>query len=82
MCAHMCTNLVFSRKFSGDVYPKLIITSQRRKLGQFQTLLDKVPEKQAFFRAAFKLGRHVFLRSGAKTQNREYEQSIVGSSVQ
>ncbi len=30
---------------------------------------------------AFKLGRHVFLRPGAKTQNREYEQSKVGSSV-
>ncbi len=27
------------------------------------------------FRAAFKLGCHVFLRSGAKTQNRQYGQS-------
>ncbi len=27
------------------------------------------------FSAAFKLGRHVFLRSGAKTQNRQYGQS-------
>ncbi len=31
------------------------------------------------FRAPFKLGRHVFLRSGAKTQN---GQSKVGFSVQ
>ncbi len=28
------------------------------------------------FRAAFKLGRHVFLRFGAKTQNRQYGQSL------
>ncbi len=30
---------------------------------------------EALFRAAFKFGRHVFLRSGAKTQNRQYGQS-------
>ncbi len=39
----------------------------------------EVNKKNAFsiencFRAAFKLGRHVFLRSGAKTQNRQYGQ--------
>ncbi len=35
---------------------------------------DKTPTVQ-FYPAAFKLGRHVFFRSGAKTQNRQYGQS-------
>ncbi len=42
------------------------------QLGRF---VENEMNANHFFRAAFKFGRHVFLRSGAKTQNRQYGQS-------